>query len=262
MEYVEKKPYAGSAVMTFNSEFPSSLRDKVKIHQDLMDESERRQRIKKQEPFKVHVATFPSVMVLSKAGAENLLVTRISGQYSTVLHKETIPMKGTIFKYIYNSFQKMATVDWNNQKSGKALTIKQIVDEIRQNSIPDIILDKLTVLMPWTRFNNNTLKNEVMLQPWTFSPYTFRKGTWARLKAIDFPAKQLYEEYLQTKRGLLENMSESIRKRWRDSLLMNAPHDDMTNQEIRSMWMGVDYALILKESRGNFDLMNIGEWKK
>ena len=215
----------------------------------------------KQEPLKIHIAIFPSIMALVHAGAGDWLVSRIKGQYSVVLHKDTAQMKGTVFKEIYTSFQKMAKVDWINETNGKPLTLREITEEAMVNKIPDVMITKITILIPWVQYDNNTLKNESFLLPWTFSPYTFRKGTWKRLKALDFPAKKLYEEYLIQKRELLETMSDVTKKRWRDTLLMNEPQKKLTNQEIRSIWSGNKCALILKEARGSFDLMNIGEWK-
>lgn len=246
--------------MTFKDEL--SLREKIKTFQNLSEESLRRAKNKNQEPQRVHIAIFPSIMALSQAGAGDWLISRIKGQYSAVLHKDTVQMKGTVFKEIYTSFQKMAKVDWVNEQSGHPLALKEIAAEATMNKIPDVIITKITVLVPWVQYNNNTLKNESFMLPWTFSPYTFRKGTWKRLKALDFPAKRLYEEYLIQKRELLESMSDVTKKRWRDTLLMNEPQKQLTNQEIRAIWSGQNKCvLLLKESRGNFDLMNIGEWK-
>ena len=213
-----------------------------------------------QAEARIHIAIFPSVMALSRTKEiDNYLVTQIQGVYSKDLQQDSSTPQGKIFKSIYTAFRKIAKVDWKVEQSGKPLTFKEIVAELRSNNIPDVIIEKITFAMPTIKYNNNTLQNEPFYQEWSFKPYTFRKGLWNRLKAIDFPAKKLYEEYQKTKTDQLSNLSEVTRKRWRDTILMNAVHDELTNQEIRGIWQGVSFALILKESRGTFELMNIAQ---
>ncbi len=214
----------------------------------------------KQDELRLHIAIFPSVMALaSSKEIEKYQVTRIKGVYSKDLQKDSTTPQGKIFRMIYTAFKKIAIVDWKVEQTGKPLTFKEITAEIKSNNIPDIMIEKITFAIPYTQFNNYTMENEKMAKAWTFKPYTFRKGLWNRLKATDFPAKKLYEEYQITKHELLEKLSDVTRKRWRDTILMNESHDELTNQEIRGIWQGVSFALILKESRGSFDLMDMGE---
>ena len=214
-----------------------------------------------QKPSRLHVAIFPSIITLNRTGAGKHKVTKIRAHFSKALHRDLQKLEGSIFKQILTEFRKIAIVDWNVETTGQALTLEQIADEIKRNNIPDMVLDNITFTVPYLRYNGNTFKNETFHTEWTFKPYTFRKGVWNRLKAINFPAKKLYEEYVRIKRDLTENLSKVTRKRWRDTILMNQPHDELTNQEIRSIWQGEPFVLILKESRGRFDLMDMGEWR-
>jgi hypothetical protein len=265
VQHVEKNTFNGDAAMTSEQVQKHPLRDNVKRFQDLTEESQRRARkAKNQEQLTLHVAIFPSVAALIHSGAEELKVTRIKARYSKTVHKDLSQLQGCIFKEVLTEFRKMVLVDWKvGKKVGqdKPLSLKEIFAQISLNSIPDIIIEKICFSVSYTQFNNYTLKNEDFCTEWSFEPYTFRKGFWDRLKAVNFPARKLYEEYIKQRNDLLKDLSETTRRRWRDTILTNAPHDELTNQEIRNLWGGVPYVIILKESRGNFELMDMGEWR-
>jgi hypothetical protein len=214
------------------------------------------------EPFTLHVALFPSLSAIVMSDGGDMLVTQIRGAYSKTLSKDQQVPKSKIIKNLLTNFNKFAIIDWKVEQTGKPIPLKEILRDLKLSGIPDIIIEKITFAISWTQYNNYTMQNEEIMKPWSFKPYTFRKGIWKRLKALEnFPAKRLYEKYRSAKEALVEDLDEATRKRWRDTILLNEPHPELDNGEIRSMWMGKKFALILKESRGHFDLMDIGEWR-
>jgi hypothetical protein len=64
------------------------------------------------------------------------------------------------------------------------------------------------------------------------------------------------------RRELTKDLDKETKKRWRDTLLLNRPHEELENQEIRAFWQTKHYALLLKESKGKFTLMDLGEWAR
>ena len=214
------------------------------------------------EGLSLHVALFPSISAIVMTDGGEMSVTRIKATYSKTLSRDDQTPNSKIIKYLMTNFNKFATVDWRVDETGKPLQLKEILRDLKLNGIPDMIIEEITFAIPWVEYNNYTMQNENMMKPWTFKPYTFRKGIWKRLKALDnFPAKRLYEKYCSAKEALVEDLDEATRKRWRDTILLNEPHPELDNSEIRGMWMSKKFALILKESRGHFDLMDIGEWR-
>lgn len=218
----------------------------------------------KQEPYKLHAAIFPSLAAITATDGESMLVTNIEGSYSKLLHTDFSQTKSKFIKQVANHLTKFFVISWKNEQSGDAVTAREILRDLKLNGVQDVILQKITFAIPWTQFNNSTLQNESFYEPWTFKPQTFRKGIWKRLKALDnYPGKELYEKYCRIKEDLAESLDQSTRKRWRDAILMNDPkeHANLDNAEFRSFWTGKRCALILKESRGKFDLMDLGEWR-
>ena len=214
------------------------------------------------EPFRLHVAIFPSVSAIASSDGQDMLVTRIRASYSKTLSKDKQAPQGKIVRYITTTFNKFAIADWKVEETGKPISLRQILKEFKLNAIPDMIIEAITFVIPFVEYSNYSMKNENVMKEWKFVPYTFRKGIWKRLKALDnFPAKKLYEKYCNTKETLVEDLDDATKKRWRDTILLNEPHPELDNAEIRSMWIGKKFALILKESRGNFELMDIGEWR-
>jgi len=218
-------------------------------------------RIAKQEPFRIHVAIFPSIAALAKFGVADYRVTAIRAHFSKSLAKDLTQLKGGIFRQFLTEWRKIAIVDWNIGQTKQSYTVQTVLDEIKKNEIPDMVIDHIGLNRKWMRFDQYTLKNEEYEETWLFKPYTFRKGIWKRLKAINFPAKKLYEEYIKLRKEVTDACADSTKKRWRDTILMNDPHPNLTNEEIRRIWQNEGFVLILKEARGNFELMDMGEWR-
>jgi len=216
----------------------------------------------KQEPYRLHVAIFPSISAIAIGDGADMLISRIRGKYSKSLSTDAQMPQTKFARSIITKFEKFAEIDWKVEQIGKPVPLKEVLRDLKLNGIPDAIIQEITFLIPWVEYNNYTMQNETIMKEWKFNPYTFRKGIWKRLKALDnFPAKKLYEKYRNIKEMLVEDLDEITRKRWRDTILLNEPHPELENNEIRTMWIGKKFALILKESRGTFELMDIGEWR-
>lgn len=211
----------------------------------------------RQEPNPIHIALFNSLRTIYDTGGKEEKVTKIHGIYSKTVAKDTkIPKSRFINTYMVRN-DLAAVVHWTGE--GEAVSVKTIIEELEEESIPDIAISKIDFCVPWTESVN--YENKIVQHPWSFDTYTFRKGMWKRLKADIFPAQILYHKYTNIRQEILKDADNEVRKRWRDALLLNKPQRDLTNQEIRGMWSNKPYALILRESRGQFELMDLGELK-
>jgi len=216
----------------------------------------------KQEPYSLHAAIFPSLAAISAVEGDKMLVTFIDARYSKTIGSNTQRVQSQFIKRNLNRMEYMVEIRWNVEETGHPVTVKEILKDLKANGIPDAILKKITFAIPWTIYNNEKRQNENIHVSWSFRPQTFRKGIWKRLKALShYPGKELYEKYCQIKDELVEQIAQPTRKRWRDTILLNEPHPELDNAEFRSFWQGKRFALILKQSRGSFDLLDIGEWR-
>jgi len=216
------------------------------------------------ELYKLHVAIFPSLQAINLVGGGDLLIKAIEGSFSRNIKGYMLPHKSKFVKTLYDKFYERAIIAWkaSQDKNGLPVTVKEFLKDIAKDGIPDVMIKEVTFVVPYTTYDRYTMQNQTFYKEWTFRPYTFRKTVWERLKAKDFPSKQLYLKILEIKRNLKKELNPDTYKRWRDVLLFNEPHPELDNNDIRSIWMGRPFALLLKETRGKFELMDLGELKK
>ena len=214
----------------------------------------------KETPYKLHAAIFNSLRTLDILGASDVHVMALDGQFSRNLQTTTRKTRSRFIREDLVRMNEMCVVRWRTDALRTAATVRQILEVVyEKDGIPDVMLKKITFAMPWTKYNSYSDKNEDIWIEWVFNPYTFRKGVWKRLKAVAFPGQRLYERYAALRKEMSKNLSEETAKRWRDTLMMNKPNPKLDNQEIRQIWGNKPWALILKETRGSFDLMNVTE---
>jgi len=216
------------------------------------------------EPYKLHVAIFPSLQVINAAQGSDMLITRIEGSFSRNLYSRFIEPHSKFVVTFLNKLYERAIISWraDKDKDGKPVTVKDMLKDLAKDGIIDVAINNITFTIPYVAHDNYTMKNQQFWKEWTFRPYTFRPKVWHRLKAEKFPCKELYHRWITTKREYKNTMKVDIFKRWKDVILFNEPHPELDNDDIRSFWLGRKFAIILKETRGKFDLMDLGELKK
>jgi len=212
----------------------------------------------KTEPLRLHVALFNSLRTIKEGGGGKERVTALRGSFSQSVYNRELPVKSRFVRELFSSLSEVASVRW----IGEATTIDEVLEDLERDGVPDLSIENIEFAVPWTEWNQNTLRNEMTWLSWRFFPYTFRRGIWERLKAEVFPSQATYQRFKEARKEIGENVNESTRKRWRDALLLNQPKRDLSNQEIRQIWSAKPYALLLKESRGDFSLMDLGEFKE
>ena len=222
----------------------------------------------------LHVAIFPSLQVINVLDGGNMLVTDIEGSFSRNVYSKFVEPHSRFIATFLNKFYERAIISWraDKDKDGKPVTVKVILDDLAKDGVTDVALKRITFVIPYMTYDNYTMENRLKYVPWTFRPFTFRPLVWERLKASTFPCKELYRKWISEKRAFIKDKSKDevqikskikeIIKRWRDVILFNEPHPELDDADIFSMWQGRKFAVILKESRGKFDLMDLGEFKK
>lgn len=214
----------------------------------------------KQEPYRLHAAIFNSLRTLDGLGANNELVLSVEGHYSRNLQSAQKKTGSPFIDSVMVNMTEMVQVRWHCDCVQNAVTVREILDNVYNiDGIPDVILQKITFAMPHTFYNSNNYRTEKSWLEWVFSPYTFRRGIWERLKATEFPGQKLYIRYTLLRKELSKTLDKETAKRWRDTLMMNRPNPSLDNDEIRGIWSNKQWALLLKETTGNFDLMNMSE---
>ena len=214
----------------------------------------------------LHVAIFPSLRTIQVMGGGEESVRHIKGSWSKSPEPHPIPpVSEFVERHIIGQRE---TYYINASHEGKPKwTINYIIESIEQETgyitpLYDVNLSELTLCIPYTFYSEYTFKNEDTWLDWQFRPYNFKPGTFERLKAEQWPAKELYKAFSETRQEIGKTLDNRIRKRWRDTLLMNVtPHESLGAQDIRNIWSTKPWALILKERRGDFDLMDLGEYK-
>lgn len=213
------------------------------------------------KPFRLHVATFKNLRVIQLLGGGNALIAKLKGSYSKALHAHTIQPRCRFIKAILDSTSKRFMVVWDGNQG--SITVDDFLKEIEQDGLDDVIISEMTVAKPTQRFVESSLRSEDVHLPWSFFSLSERPGQWMRLKADIYPSQQLFYDIKAIKKEIQKNLDPETAKRWRDGILINDPHEheNYDNYEIRQMWQGVRWALILKETQGHFGLMDLGELK-
>lgn len=194
-------------------------------------------------------------------GGGKEILGHIKGGFSRNLWTRATTPKSRFLQPILNKLGESILIDWKMTGLKDAPTVDSFLKDISKDGIPDIFLSEITFEIPWTQYNTYTMHNEDTWIDWNFTPYNFKPGVWQALKAELFPAKALFNQFKTIRKELVKDLDEQTKKRWRDTLLLNKPHDELENQEIRVFWQNKAYALLLKEAKGTFSLMDLGEWR-
>lgn len=212
----------------------------------------------KQTPKRYHIALLNSLRAIYTMGGAKLKVTAIHGQFSKTVFSEPLPFKSEFANYHIQRLNKMYTVQWKAKGDGYAKEIEEIIRQTEMDAISDIFLKSLTIIKPYSSFDTNEMKTKPDFAQFVFYPHPFKKGVFKRLKGR-MPSQSLYKKMMEMRK--LSDLDKETKKRWRDVLLLNRPHKNLSNQEIINIWHNEPSVLILKESKGNFELMEIAELK-
>lgn len=211
-------------------------------------------------PRRTHVAMLNSLRAIDMMGGNDLKVTDIRGQFSRTTFTQKLPMTSQFAQSHIQRLNEIYFLGWKAKGDSYAKTIGEIVTEIEKDNIPEIFLKSLTVIMPWSSYNDYTLEKTDGYIPFIFHPHPFKPNTWKRLKST-MPSLSLWSRMKELRKILSVDLDEETKKRWRDILLINYPRQTLTNQEIVNIWHTIPCAMLLKESKGNFSLMEVAESK-
>lgn len=214
----------------------------------------------KQKPYRLHAAAFNSLRTIQALGGGSEIVVMLKGGFSRTIKTAQQKRKSEFIKTILNRVGEEVTVDWHAKGWINAKTVDEILMSVyKKDGIPDVLLRQITFAIAWIQYSDYTMKNETMHTEWAFNPFNFKPGVWKSLKASDYPGKRLYDKYVAVRNELRSTLDDETKKRWRDTLLMNKPHKAFSNQEVRQIWTHKPWVLVLKETRGKFELMDLGE---
>lgn len=191
-------------------------------------------------------------------GGGNVKVIGIDGQFSRNINTQRLSFASRFLKDHINSLVEMYPIHWKANGDREAVTVSQILKELEKDGCPDVFLKTLTIIIPWTIFSEYTMKNKQINYVFTFHPHTFRPSMWSRLKSR-IPSFPLFVRLKELRKLLSSELDDETKKRWRDTLLINYPHESLSNQEIRQIFANQPWCILLKESRGRFTLMEISE---
>ena len=211
-----------------------------------------------QTPKRYHIALLNSLRAIYMMGGAKLKVTAIAGQFSKTVFSDKLPFKSKFANYYIQRLDKMYTVQWKAQGDGYAKEVEEIIQQTEMDLIPDIFLKSLTIIKPYSRFDTTEMETKPDFAQFVFYPHPFKKGVFKRLKGR-MPSQSLYKKMKEMRKR--SDLDKETKKRWRDILLLNRPPQNLSNQEIINIWHNELAALILKESKGNFELMEIAELK-
>jgi hypothetical protein len=221
--------------------------------------------LSKTAPTRLHVAIFPSVRAIANAGGKDMQFNHIEGRFSRNLFGKRQMVTSRFIKVLFSKMYEQAIISWKVEEDGKLATIGELLQDLAKNNIIDMAIKEITFVIASTQYNNYSMKNESIQYQWTFHPFTFRPTVWKRLKASkNFPGRNLYLQSIEVKRNLKKETNQDVFKRWKDVILLNDKdeHSNLENYEIRNLWMDKKFALLIRETQGEFELMDIGEWRK
>lgn len=187
-------------------------------------------------------------------------VVQLKGNFSRQIEEENILCKAEYLRRRTRLTEKYE-VDWKAKGDREAKLVDVILSQLERDGCPDLFLSSFAVNKQWETFDNYKLKNITINVHWEFYPHPFKPSTFHRLKGR-MPSFQLYSRMKELRKILSTDLDKETRKRWRDILLINYPHEQFSNQEIRQIWKNCPWILLLKESRGKFVFMEVDESKE
>jgi len=202
-----------------------------------------------------------SLRAIDMMGGTNLKLTQLQGQFSRAIETQRLERLSPFLHDHWRTLTEMYSINWKAKGDGYAETVSTILQNLEQEGCPDIFLSSMTVILPWTRYEPYTFENREILVPFVFHPHPFKPSVFNRLKGR-MPSFRLYSRMKELRKILSVDLDEETKKRWRDILLVNYPHESLTNQEIRQMWTNKGCCILLKESKGSFTFMEVDETRE
>lgn len=210
----------------------------------------------KTAPARIHVAMLNSLRAIEMLGGGKLKVSAIRGKFSR--NVATVrATEGMLHRY-YQRLGEMYSIRWKADGGANWLTVSQILRQLEEQGCPDVFIESITIELPWVKYSEHTLENQETWVPFVFHPHPFKPSVWNRLKGR-MPSFVLYARIKEIRKILGADLDNETRKRWRDVLLINYPHESLSNQEIRQIWAKEPCCILLKESKGKFTLMEVAE---
>jgi hypothetical protein len=215
----------------------------------------------KTPPLRIHVAMLNSLRAIDMLHGEKLLVSQIHGQYSRGLATDRAPINATVLRDHLQSLTELYSISWKAKGRVDWLTVQQILSDLEKEGCPDVFLESITIERQWIKYSSYTMQNEEIYVPFIFHPHPFKPSVFHRLKS-ELPSYRLYSKMKELRATLSTELDDQTKKRWRDILLVNYPHQTLENQEIRQLWANESCCILLKESQGKFMLMEVEESKE
>jgi len=209
-------------------------------------------------PLRLHIAMLNSLRAIDMLGGGKLPVSQIKGQYSRALTSTRFSTNSQVLNDHFQTLSEMYSISWKAEGRFEWLTVEKILEGLEKDGCPDGFLESITVERPWIKSNEYTLQNEEIHVPFMFHAHPFKPSVFHRLKS-EVPSYRLYSRMKELRAILSKDLDEETKKRWRDILLLNYPHESLSNQEIRQLWRNEPCCIVLKESKGKFTLMEVDE---
>jgi len=191
-------------------------------------------------------------------GGTELKVTQLQGQFSRNLEMQRIEPQSMFVRDHWHTLTEMYSISWKAKGDDYGKTVAEILKDAEEDGCPDIILKSLVILRPYQMYDATNLKNVDINVPFTFHPHPFKPSVFQRLKSST-PSLSLYSRIKELRRIHSAELDDVTKKRWRDILLINDPHETWSNEDIRAMWSTPSYRLLLRETKGSFSLMEVDE---
>jgi len=212
----------------------------------------------KMPPKRLHVAMLNSLRAISMLGGGKLNVIKIAGQYSRTITHDNIPAHSRFVSSHLRSLNEMFSIRWSAKGDKEAGTVDEILTTLEKDGCPELFVQTMTIIKPWSMYNDYTMETEEVNIPFVFHPHPFKPSVFSRLKGR-MPSLQLYARMKEIRKILSAELDDETKKRWRDILLINYPHEKIGNQETRQLWGNEPYCFLLKESKGKFTFMEVDE---
>lgn len=212
----------------------------------------------KTRPLRLHIALLNSLRSIDILGGGQLKVTELHGQFSRNIETHDAPFSSSVVHNHLHRLSEIYFISWKSKGNGEAKTVSEIVKELEKDGCPDVFLKSLTIIRPWTKYTEYLMENVETNKSFTFHPHPFKPSVFSRLKGR-MPSLRLYSRMKELRKILSVDLDDDTKKRWRDILLVNYPHQSFSNQEIRQLWGSEPCCILLKESKGKFTLMEVEE---
>jgi len=200
-----------------------------------------------------------SLRAIEMMGGGNLKLTRLEGQFSRNLDIQHREVTSPFLRDHMVKLSEYFPLRLKAEADKDAKTVSQILKSVEEDGCPDVFITSAVALRPYSVYDQAKFKNRKINIPFIFHTHPFSPSVWKRLKSKTFPSFGTYLRLKEIIKNLSEDLDEDTKKRFRGNLLLNYPHQELSNQDIRAMWQNEPYAILFKERKGKFDLMEIEE---